>query len=365
MDKKLLKLIQAETKRQQETIDFIPSENITSRAVLEALGSPLTNKYSEGYPGRRYYGGNKIIDEIELLAQAEGLKTFNLQGGLSTELSPKALKNEQFLNTDRWYLNVQPYSGSPANLAIYFALAKPGDTVMGLELTQGGHLTHGYKMNFSGTFYKSVSYSLNPKTGEIDYAQLEKLATEHKPRLIYSGATAYPRIIDFKRIGAIAKKVSAYHVADVSHIAGLIATGNHPSPFPYSDVVMATTHKTMRGPRGAVIFSRTPKLAAAINLAIIPGVQGGPHNNQTAAIALMFQLMQKPMFQKYGSQIVKNAKVLSGDLLGYGFKLVSGGTDNHLLLIDLKNKATSGMDAEKLLDAAGIIANRNTVPGDD
>ena len=364
MSKKLWQLVRAETKRQQETIDLIPSENIADPEILKVLGTPLVNKYSEGYPGRRYYGGNEVCDQIELLAQAEGLKTFGLQGGLSTELSPKALKDENFANQDRWYLNVQAYSGSPANLAIYFALLKPGETVMGLELTQGGHLTHGYKMNFSGTFYKSVQYNLDPKTGQIDYDQMESLAKQHKPRMIYSGATAYPRIIDFKRIGQIAKSIGAYHVADISHIAGLVAAGAHPSPFPHCDVVMATTHKTMRGPRGAVIYARTPRLAAAINLAIIPGVQGGPHNNQTAAIALMFELMQKASFKKYGAQIVKNAKTLAAELTRYGFNLVSGGTENHLLLADLKNKTISGMDAEKMYGAAGLIANRNTVPGD-
>lgn len=365
MSKKLWNLINAETKRQQETIDLIPSENIADPEILKVLGTPLVNKYSEGYPARRYYGGNQYIDEIELLAQAEGLKAFGLNGGLSTELSPAALKDEAFASKERWYVNVQAYSGSPANLAIYFALVKPGDTVMGLKLAQGGHLTHGFGLNFSGTFYNSVQYNLNQKTGEIDYAELEKLAMEHKPKMIYSGATAYPRLIDFKRIGTIAKKVGAYHVADVSHIAGLIATGEHPSPFPYADVVMATTHKTMRGPRGAVIYARTPALAAAINKAIIPGVQGGPHNNQTAAIALMFELMQKPAFKKYGAQIVRNAKTLAAELVGYGFNLVSGGSDNHLLLIDLKNKNISGADTEKLLDEAGIISNRNTVPGDE
>jgi glycine hydroxymethyltransferase len=365
MSKKLWKLIDAETKRQQETVDLIPSENIADPELLAVLGTPLVNKYSEGYPERRYYGGNIFIDQIELLAQEEGLKAFGLKGGLSTELTVQALTDAAFADATRWYVNVQAYSGSPANLAIYFALVKPGDTVMGLKLAQGGHLTHGFGLNFSGTFYKAVQYNLNPQTGALDYEEMERLALEHKPKMIYSGATAYPRTIDFKRIGAIAKKVGAYHVADVSHIAGLIAAGAHPSPFPYADVVMATTHKTMRGPRGAVIFARTPRIAAAINKAIIPGVQGGPHNNQTAAIALMFENMQKSSFKKYGAQIVKNAKALAAALTGYGFNLVSGGTDNHLLLIDLKNKQVSGADAERLLDAAGIISNRNTVPGDE
>ena len=366
MSKKLWKLINAETKRQQETIDLIPSENIVDPEILKVLGTPLVNKYSEGYPGRRYYGGNEICDQIELLAQEEGLKTFGLKNsGLSTELSLAALKDEKFANQQRWYLNVQAYSGSPANLAVYFALLKPGDVVLGHKLSEGGHLTHGFGLNFSGTFYKAYQYSLDPKTGEINYDEVERLALQHKPKMISSGATAYPRIIDFKRISAIAKKVGAYHLADVSHIAGLIATGDHPSPFPYADVVMATTHKTMRGPRGAVIYARTPKLGAAINKAIIPGVQGGPHDNQTAAIALMFEFMQRPQFQKYGHQIIKNAKVLAEALISYGFNFVGGGTENHLLLIDLKNKNISGFDAERVLGAAGLIANRNTVPGDD
>jgi len=365
MSKKLWNLIEAETKRQRGTIDLIPSENIADPEILKVLGTPLVNKYSEGYPGRRYYGGNEFCDQIELLAQEQGLKAFGLKGGLSTELSPVALKDEKFANKNRWYLNVQAYSGSPANLAVYFALLKPGDTVMGLKLSEGGHLTHGFGLNFSGTFYESFQYSLVPKSGEIDYVEVERLALKHKPKMISSGATAYPRIINFKRINEIAKKVGAYHLADVSHIAGLIATGQHPSPFPHADVVMATTHKTMRGPRGAVIYARTPRLAAAINKAIIPGVQGGPHNNQTAAIALMFELMQQPKFKKYGAQIVKNSKVLAGELTEYGFQLVSGGTDNHLILVDLKNKNISGMEAEKLLDSAGLIVNRNTVPGDE
>jgi glycine hydroxymethyltransferase len=364
MSKKLWKLIDAETKRQQETIDLIPSENIASPEILKVLGTPLTNKYSEGYPGRRYYGGNEIIDQIELYAQEMGLKAFGLKGGLSSELSPAALKDEKFANQQRWYLNVQAYSGSPANLAVYFALVAPGENVIGLKLPEGGHLTHGFNLNFSGTFYKSFQYSLDPKTGEINYDEIEKLALQHKPKLISSGATAYPRIIDFKRIGDIAKKVGAYHLADVSHIAGLIAAGVHPSPFPHADVVMATTHKTMRGPRGAVIYARTPRIAAAINKAIIPGVQGGPHNHQTAAIAVMFEEMLSPKFRQYGAQIVKNAKVLAADLKKYDFNLISGGTDNHLILVDLKNKGISGMDAEKLYGAAGLIANRNTVPGD-
>lgn len=364
MDNRIRELINREIDRQQMTIDLIPSENIASPDILEVLGTPLVNKYSEGYPGRRYYGGNEVCDEIELLAQSEGLKAFGLDGGLSTELTPSALKDEKFLDAPRWFLNVQAYSGSPANLAIYFALLKPGDVVVGLKLAEGGHLTHGFNLNFSGTYYQSFQYSLDPKTGVINYDEIERLAVEHNAKLITSGATAYPRIIDFQRIGEIAKRVGAYHLADVSHIAGLIAAGVHPSPFPYADVVMATTHKTMRGPRGAVIYAKNARLASLINKAIIPGVQGGPHNNQTAAIAQMFIEMQRLEFKRYGEQIVKNAKVLAAELTQYGFQLVSGGTDNHLLLVDLKNKDIVGMDAEKILESAGIIANRNTVPGD-
>ncbi len=364
MSQKLWKFIHAETKRQNETIGLIPSENIVDPEILRVLGTPLVNKYSEGYPGRRYYPGNEFCDEIETMAQVEGFKAFKLKGKPSIEL-PTKVEDINPADANTWYLNVQAASGSAANMAIYFALMKPGDTVLGMALAAGGHLTHGFKLNFSGTFYNSVQYELNEKTGLLDYAQIEKLANEHKPKMIYSGATAYSHLIDFKRIGEIAKKVGAYHVADVSHIAGLIAAGTHPSPFPYADVVMATTHKTMRGPRGAVIFSKGQQIAMAINKAIIPGIQGGPHNNQTAAIALMFEFMQKPAFKKYGQQIVKNAKVLADELMRFGFEIVSGGTQNHLLLLNMKNKGITGSEGEQLLEKAGIIANRNSVPGDD
>ncbi len=345
MLKKLQNLIKSETKRQQETLGMIPSENLVPPEILTVLGSPLVNKYSEGYPGKRYYPGNKYCDEIEILAQEEGLKAFGL-------------------NPKKWFLNVQAYSGSPANAAIYFALAKPGDTVMGMSLTAGGHLTHGYKANFSGRFYKPVQYGVDSKTGLIDYDEIEKLAKKHKPKIIYSGTTAYSRIVNFKRIGEIAKKVGAYHVADVSHIAGLIAGGAYPAPFAYADVIMATTHKTLRGPRGAIIFSRGEEIAKKIDQAIMPGLQGGPHNNQTAAIALMFEMVQKKSFQKYARQVVKNARVLASELKRYGFDIFSGGTDTHLMLIDLRNKNLSGSEAEVLLESAGIIANRNAIPGD-
>ncbi|MDP2629725.1 MAG: serine hydroxymethyltransferase [Candidatus Harrisonbacteria bacterium] len=345
MSQKLDQLLKKEIKRQQETIDLIPSENIIEPDILRLLGSPLANKYSEGYPGRRYYPGNQYYDEIELYAQAQGLKAFGL--------SPK-----------QWHLNVQPYSGSPANLAIYFALANAGDTTMGMALSHGGHLTHGHSVNFSGTYYDAVQYGVDMETGEIDYKALELMAHEHIPRLIFSGATAYPKKIDFKRIGQIAKRIGAYHVADISHIAGLISAGVHPSPFPYADIVMATTHKTMRGPRGAVIFSKGEELSKRIDKAVMPGLQAGPHNNQTAAIALMFEKMLGSSFKRAQAQIVKNAKALADELMKKGFKLVGSGTENHLLLMNLRDHSCDATQAESLLEEAGIVANRNTVPGD-
>jgi glycine hydroxymethyltransferase len=366
MTPKLRKMIDAETKRQQETIGLIPSENIASVDILRALGSPLTNKYSEGYPGKRYYQGNQISDQIELYAQELGLKTFGLKGALSSVLPMGEKKLDELTGYDaHWFLNVQAHSGSPANAAIYFALAEPGDVVMGQKLSEGGHLTHGAHLNFSSRFYKAVQYGVNHKTGLIDYDEVERLAIEHKPKMIISGTTAYSQIIDFKRFGQIAKKVGAYHVSDVSHIAGLIAAGAHPSPFPYADVVMSTTHKTMRGPRGAVIFSKGPRIAYKVNKAIIPGLQGGPHNNVTAAIAVMFEEMLKPSFKVYGAQVVKNARAMAEELSKHGFDLVSGSTKTHLMVCDLKNKGVTGGEAAQLLEDAGIVCNKNSVIGDE
>jgi len=352
-DSKLADLISLETKRQQETLDLIPSENIVSPAVLGALGSALTNKYSEGYPGKRYYGGNKIVDEVELLAQERARKVFRL--GKS------------------WQVNVQPYSGSPANLAVYFALLNPGDKIMGMSLPFGGHLTHGWKVSASGRFWMAAQYGVG-RDGFIDYGDVRRLARREKPKIIVAGATAYPRIIDFKKFGQIAKEVGAYFMVDMAHIAGLIAAGVHPSPFPYADVVTTTTHKTLRGPRGAIIFSLKNKtlvfngkkmsIADAIDKAVFPGLQGGPHDNQTAAIAVCLGEALKPDFKKYGRQVVKNAKVLAGELKRLGFNLVSGGTDNHLMLIDLTNLGISGREAQDKLEAVGIIVNRNTIPYD-
>jgi len=355
-DKILDNLIKKETRRQSDTLNLIPSENIVSRRVLKALGSPLVNKYSEGYPAKRYYAGNKIIDEIELLAQERSKQTFHLN------------KN--------WHVNVQPYSGSPANMAIYYALLQPGDKIMGMNLVCGGHLTHGWSVSFSGKFYKSAQYGVQ-RNGYLDYNEIKKIAKREKPKIIIAGATAYPRIIDFKKFSAIAHGVGAYFLADISHIAGLVAAGIHPSPFAakggqaLADVVMATTHKTLRGPRGAIIFanrlSQTAKrnkidIADAIDKAVFPGLQGGPHDNQTAAIAACLKEATSSAFKKYSRQVVKNAKVLSRHLQKFGFNLISGGTDNHLILMDLSDLGISGREAQDKLEEVGIIVNCNTIP---
>ena len=339
------KLIKKEINRQKKVINLIPSENYVSKNILAVLGSPLTNKYSEGYPGKRYYPGNEIYDQIELQVQNLARKIF----GLSSE----------------WHVNVQSYSGSPANTAVYMALLKPKDTIMGMKLSHGGHLTHGHKVSFSGIFYNSVQYGVNLKTGVIDYDEIEKLAKKHKPKIIICGATAYPRKIDFKKFGEIAKSIGAYLMADISHIAGLVSAGFHSSPFPYADIVTTTTHKTLRGPRGAVIFSKEKELGEKIDKAVFPGLQGGPHNNVIAAMGVAFEEALKPRFKKYQKQVVKNARILASELKKYGFNLVSGGTDNHLILIDLRNKNITGIEAEEKLEKSSIMANRNTVPGDE
>lgn len=352
-DKNLNSLIVKETKRQKESINLIASENYVSPEILQILGSPLTNKYSEGYPGKRYYPGNRYYDEIEKLAQSRALEAFDL-------------------SQKEWAANVQPYSGSPANLAIYAGLMRPGGVLMGMRLASGGHLTHGHKVSATGQFYQSVQYGINEQTGLLDYKEIEKLAKEYKPKVIVSGLTAYPRTIDFERFGKIAETIGAYHVADISHIAGLVLAGLHPSPFPYSDAVMTTTHKTLRGPRGAVIFARNAKLktggemtiAEAIDKAVFPGLQGGPHNNITAAKALMFFESMLVGFRSYQKQILKNAKSLAENLIKLGFNLVTNGTDNHLMLIDLRNFNLDGKTAEKLLETNNITANRNSIPGD-
>jgi len=354
MDKQIEKLIQAERKRQQETLDLIASENMASADTLELLSSTLSNKYSEGYPDKRYYPGNTYADKVEKLAQARALKLF--------KLDPK-----------RWHVNMQPYSGSPANFAVYFALVEPGETIMGMKLADGGHLTHGHKVSATGRFWKSVQYGVDAKTGRVDFKEVEALARKHKPKIIVSGFTAYPRTFEFKKFRAIADKVGAYHMADISHIAGLVAGGAHPSPFPWTDVVMTTTHKSLRGPRGAMIFadgqSKIAKrnkvdIPSAIDKAVFPGLQGGPHDNVTAAKAQAFYEALKPEFRTYATQIVKNAKALAKALKAKGFDLVSGGTDTHLILMDVRGMGVDGMEAERRLEKAGIIANRNSVPGD-
>lgn len=354
MNKELYRLIEQEQKRQEHGLEMIPSENFVSTDVLKALGSVLTNKYSEGYPHKRYYGGNEFVDEIEDLARERAMKLFNVE-----------------------HVNVQPYSGSPANHAVMLALLNPGDTIMGLSLPHGGHLTHGWKVSFAGKYYNSVPYELDPKTHLLDYEAIYTLAKKHKPSLLIAGATAYPRLIDFQQMRAIAEEVGAYLLADISHIAGLIIAGVHPDARA-ADVIMTTTHKTLRGPRGAMIMcpskedrfrigleNKFPKnLAQKIDSAVFPGLQGGPHNHQTAAIAVALGEALDPSFIDYGKQIVTNAKALANALIDRGFTLITGGTDNHLLLIDLRNQDISGADAEVLLDSVGITVNKNTIPFD-
>ncbi len=352
-DTAIATLIAAEAQRQAEGLEMIPSENHTSSDVLEALGSRLTDKYSEGYPGMRYYGGCENVDAVENLARDRAKALFGVD-----------------------HANVQPYSGSPANQAVYFALVDPGATIMGMHLYYGGHMTHGLKVNFSGIYYNSVQYHTG-KDGYLDYDEMTELVKEHKPKLIFVGATAYPRIFDWQRLREIADLDGAWLVADVSHIAGLIVAGAHPSPAGIADVITTTTHKTLRGPRGAMILCNgnpsnplkkversKENLPTLIDRAIIPGLQGGPHNHQTAAIAVALAEAATPEFKIYGQQIVKNAKTLAEELLKKDYQLVTGGTDNHLLLIDLTNKKLPGADAEKALGKAGITVNKNTVPFD-
>ncbi len=345
-DPEIYKLVKEEEKRQRNVLEMIPSENYTSKAVMETLGTVLTNKYSEGFPRKRYYQGNDVIDQVEMLAQERAQKLFDVP-----------------------YVNVQPLSGSPANSAVYFAILENGDKMMGLTLAHGGHITHGHKLGLSGRFFTSVHYDLG-ENERLDYDAIEKMAMKEKPKLLICGFTAYPRIIDFKRFAQIAEKVSCYLMADISHITGLIIAGVHPSPVPYAHIVTTTTHKTLRGPRGAMIMvthkglKKNPDLPQKLESAIIPGLQGGPHDNQTAAIAVALKEASGKRFQKYGAQIVENAKALAEELNKHGFDLVSGGTDNHLILIDLRNKKVNGRVAAIALEAAGIVLNYNGVPGD-
>ena len=340
IDPEIYRLIKQEETYQIESVRLIPSENYVSKAVLEATGSVLANKYSEGYAGRRYYEGQRYIDQIETLVSNRAKSLFGAE-----------------------HANVQPYSGSPANLAVYFALLKPGDGLMGLGLPQGGHLTHGWTVSISGKIWRPIHYSVDRASHRIDYDAVRQLARAERPKMIVAGATAYPRQFDFKIFSEIAREVGAYLLADISHIAGLVVAGVHPDPVPYADVVMTTTHKTLRGPRGAMILCRK-ELAPQIDKAVFPGLQGGPHNHTTAAIGVALKEAAAPEFKDYGRQIVRNAKALAEELLSRGFQLVSGGTDNHLIVVDLTNKKAIGKKAAQALDHAGIICNYNTVPFD-
>jgi glycine hydroxymethyltransferase len=363
-DEQTKKLMQLELQRQRTTLQMIPSENYASSAVLQACGSVLNNKYAEGYPGRRYYQGNQAVDEVEQLAIDRAKKLFGAE-----------------------HANVQPLSGSPANLAVYYALLNPGDKIMGMSLDMGGHLTHGHKVNFSSKFYSAVQYGVDEKTGLLDMDKIRKIALSEKPQIIVSGATAYPRFFNFKEFHEIAEEVGAYSFADISHIAGLVVSGQHPSPFPFTDVVMTTTHKTLRGPRGALILSKkedrlakvdglnekqilkSKDLARKIDGAVFPALQGGPHQHSIAGKAIAFHEAMQPEFTAYSKQVVTNAKILAETLMENGINLVSGGTDNHLILIDLIKsngigKAGFGKAVAVSLEKAGIVANANTIPYD-
>lgn len=337
-DEEVFNIIERENLRQEHNIELIASENFTSKSVMEAVGSVLTNKYAEGYPHKRYYGGCEIVDEVENLARERMKKLFNAE-----------------------HANVQPHSGSQANMAVYMTLLKPGDTVLGMNLSHGGHLTHGSPVNFSGKLYNFVSYGVNKDTEQIDYEELRKIAKESKPKLIVAGASAYPRIINFEEFREIADEVGAYFMVDMAHIAGLVATGEHPSPVPYADFVTTTTHKTLRGPRGGAILCKE-KYAKDLDKTIFPGMQGGPLMHVIAGKAVCFGEALRDDYKVYMKQVVKNAKALAEELKSYGFRLVSGGTDNHLILVDLTTKNITGKDAEKLLDSVGITVNKNTIP---
>ncbi len=337
-DPEVAESIRLETERQEFNLELIASENFVSEAVMEAQGSIMTNKYAEGYPGKRYYGGCHHVDVVESLAIERAKQLFGAD-----------------------HANVQPHSGSQANMAVYYAVLKPGDTILGMNLSHGGHLTHGSPVNFSGRFFNVIPYGVSPETQTIDYAEVERLAIEHKPKLIVVGASAYPRMLDFPAFRAIADKVGAMVMVDMAHIAGLVAAGVHPSPVPYAEFVTTTTHKTLRGPRGGMILCRE-EFAKAINSQIFPGIQGGPLMHVIAAKAVAFKEALQPAFKEYQQQIVKNAKVLAESLIKRGFKLTSNGTDNHLMLIDFSGTEITGKAAEEALDKAGITVNKNTVP---
>lgn len=339
-DPEVFEAIKHEIFRQNENIELIASENFTSPAVLEAAGSVLTNKYAEGYPAKRWYGGCENADTVELLAIDRAKKLFGAE-----------------------YVNVQPHSGSSANVAVYLALLQPGDKILGMDLTHGGHLTHGHKMNFSGKFFEIIPYGVSQKDERIDYDNLERLALEHKPKMILLGASAYPRIIDFKRGRAIADKVGAILMVDMAHFAGLVASCHHPSPFPDADIVTTTTHKTLRGPRAGLIMCKE-KYGKAIDASVFPGIQGGPLMHIIAAKAVALKECLSPEFKQYGEQIVKNAQALAKAMTAKGFRIVSGGTDNHLMLVDVKGKGFNGKQVQDTLDLVGITVNKNMIPFD-
>ncbi len=364
-DKEIEKLIREEAARERKVVNLIASENFVSNDVLEALGSVFTNKYAEGYPGGRYYGGTVVADKLENTVRKRALKLFHL--------SP-----------NEWSVNVQPYSGSPANLAIYLALVPPGEKIMGMSLAMGGHLTHGQRVSVTGKLWNQIPYGVSQRTETLDYAEIGTIAKREKPAIIVTGYTAYPRVIDFGKFRKIADSVGAVLMVDMSHFAGLVAGGAYPTPFKYADVVMATTHKTLRGPRGAMIFSRkiqisnfkfqtNPKskikdskttIAEAIDRAVFPGLQGGPHLNAIAAIGVALREDAKPEFKKYAKQIIKNAKMLARELKRLGWRIVSGGTDTHLMLVDTMSRGIGGKEAAEKLERAGIIVNKNTIPYD-
>ncbi len=348
-DKIVEKLIKAEKARQKKVINLIASENYVSDDVLTALGSSLTNKYSEGYPGRRYYGGNVVIDQVESLARERALSLFKL-------------------DTKKWHVNVQPLSGSPANFAVYAALVPLGGKIMGLKLSSGGHLTHGQPVSMTGKIWKQVPYEVDPKTEMLNYKEIEKIAIAEKPDIIVAGFTAYPRVVDFKKFASIAKKSGSLLMVDMSHFAGLVAGEAYPTPFQYADIVTTTVHKTLRGPRSAMIFVKKDKreMDKKIDKVIIPGLQGGPHNNQIAAVAVALKEASTPAFKKYAKQVIKNAQAFGSALEKKGWRVITGGTDSHLLLVDTwaGGKGLSGKEASDKLEKAGIIVNMNTIPQD-
>lgn len=340
VDPEIARIIEQEQARQTEEINLIASENYTHPAILQVMGSVLTNKYAEGYPGKRYYGGCKFVDEAEMLAIERCKQLFNAE-----------------------HANVQAHAGSQANMAVYTAILKPGDTIMGMSLAAGGHLTHGHNVNFSGNLYNTIQYGVDRETEQINYTHLEQLAHEHKPKLIIAGASAYSRFIDFERFSSIAKSIGAYFMADIAHIAGLVATGLHPSPITHADFVTSTTHKTLRGPRGGLVMCKT-EFKDICDRAIMPGIQGGPFMHTIAAKAVAFKLAQQPEFKEYQAQVIKNAQAMVCTFKNLGYRIVTGNTDNHLFIVDLRSKKITGREAEAILESIGINVSRSCIPFD-